>query len=150
MSAVLAISTTADTASTAFDPAQYTAKLDASGDLHEVIDGPVYKVPLGCDLYTFTADRSAFPDAKAGVSVVKYRADVSFDGGQTWQLLLGYDAPGGACLDPNGNVATVNQWTHGIPQPNNPNRQVRLSMTPLVDLKTDMQVTFSTSKAAVK
>ena len=60
--------------------------------------------------------------------------DVSLDGGLTWQSDLGiprqgFTAQGGVVTDRRGNVIAVTVGVFPLPEPDNPNRRVRGSLT---------------------
>jgi hypothetical protein len=78
-----------------------------------------------------------------GSDVVKVEIDISFDGGTTWQLLIGFTASGGTVLDPNSVQATQSSASIGIPQPDNPNRVIRALMQTFTTLSTLVQVTVN-------
>ena len=133
MSAVLPILAFSEVPQEVFPLADYPAKLDAGGVLHQEIYGPQFELPIDADYYTMTADRAGFPDSAQ--RCIKCRAEISFDGGLTWGLLLGFSAIGGAVIGPDGKIAATSSF--GVPVLKTGNqRLVRTVMIPIQGIRT--------------
>lgn len=121
----------------AFPVAAYNAIADPQNPgMHLEIQSAPIPVPLGARQLKLFASRDSFPD---GDNVFKCRTDISSDGGITWPLLFGFSASGGVAHYPDGSVANVSGHISPLPQGVS---HVRVTIIPLVDLTTGVQVTF--------
>lgn len=126
----------ADFSVVSFAQDTYVAKSDPDDQQKhvEVMTEPVI-VPAGARLFTLKADRSQFPDMPDD-RALKCRAEISFDGGKSWQLLASFSANGGDLKNEDGSVLTETWITVEMVRPELDNRVVRVTMTPMMDVKT--------------
>jgi hypothetical protein len=70
--------------------------------------------------------------------------NISFDGGTTFHLLLGFTAAGGNLIDPFTQQPIIaSTATTALPQPSNPNRVVGGSITTFATLTSSVSVTVN-------
>ena len=117
--------------------ATYEAVLKADGVRHEEIFNAPFAVDVGVDSFTLSCDRDQFPDT--GDLVIKCRAEASYDGGETWELLAAFTACGGESTAPDGTLQTTSWLNVPFKEPNNPNRMVRTTMVPIKTVTTKME-----------
>lgn len=92
--------------------------------VHQV---PVRAVPLGATLYKVGIDISQMGDPATSFDLA---FDVSYDGGANWQFWVGGHRDGGpALLDKNGVPQNIVGLDGPLQQPDNPDRQLRGSVT---------------------
>ena len=125
--------------------AEYPAVLKADGVLHEEVVNAPFTVDVGVDRFTLSCDRSQFPDTDD--SVIKCRAEASYDGGKTWELLASFSTRGGVSIAPDGTVQPSSWVSVPFKQPENPNRMVRTWMIPLKTLTTKLECIFHKESA---
>lgn len=122
----------------AFKSQVYAEKLDAGGVLHEVLEAEPFDIPDDADHFTLVAQRHDFSKAD-GKLAIKCRAEISLDGGKTWQLLVAFTALGGDVLDPQGDIAT--ESSVAIRLPKGQGRLARTQLIPLKEISTAVEVT---------
>jgi hypothetical protein len=108
---------------------------------HTVGEKPPFEmpIPLGQTKYEVYASREAWPIT--GGNVIQVTAEISFDGGENWEHLVGFTADGVDRIDPNsGLMGTESGATVTLPEPDNPNRRIRTKMNVLTPLKTAVNV----------
>jgi hypothetical protein len=103
---------------------------------------PNVNLKRGQTTATATATRQNWPDI--GSDVISMTVNISFDGGNTWQLLVGFTARGGDLINPaTGMAVTESAVTTSLPQPNNPNRVISSVITTYVTLNSTVAVTVN-------
>ncbi len=124
-----------------FLDAVYPAELDPAdpnGQLHLAKEAPPFALPPGADAFTLSCDRMQFQNDPA--LIVKCRAYISFDGGQSRRLLCSFTTTGGAVPTADGlGVSAVSAVTvYPIAEANNPNRLIYTQLIPLKTLRTSV------------
>lgn len=117
--------------------ATYEAVLKPDGVLHEEILNEPFAVDVGVDAFTLSCDRDQFPDTPD--LVIKCRAEASYDGGITWELLAAFRTIGGGAIAPDGTVQPTTWIRVPFKEPENPNRMVRTTMIPIKTVTTKME-----------
>ena len=117
--------------------AEYEAVLKSDGVLHEEVFNTPFPVAVGVDRFTLSCDRSQFPDTDE--AVIKCKAEASYDGGNSWELLAAFTTIGGESIAPDGTVQTTSWMTVPFKQPTNPNRMARTTMIPIKTVTTKME-----------
>jgi cyclophilin family peptidyl-prolyl cis-trans isomerase len=102
---------------------------------------PVYDLQVNQSQVSVAADRNNWPDT--GSDVVSVVVSLSFDNWTTQQVLAGFTAPGGNLTDPWGGSGAQSWFSVEIPQPENPNRQVKADVTTYARINTAVHVTVS-------
>ena len=131
----VAVDVTADTVYEAIPAKDHVSNAEAT-------EGAVFKIPIGVDTFRFAADRSLFPDVKD--QVVNCEADISYDGGETWDLLCAFTAAGEEHVV-DGVVSTESGMIVGLLQETNPNRLIRTRMILSKSCSTSVTAKFSQS-----
>lgn len=96
-----------------------------------------FPIPAGPSSVDIRALRNTWPNP--GGDVIKLTADISFDGGQTFQFLIGVTTSGGTVLVKA--VAATHSSVHiDLPQPANTLRQLRATLQTFIDLSTQVDI----------
>jgi len=91
---------------------------------------------------TLTTERDSWPDT--GGDVVSASISIFYDGGSTFNFLVGFTAPGGDITNPwTQQVDTASSVTFDLPQVGNTNRQLIASATLSTQITTQVSVTVS-------
>lgn len=122
-----------------FPLTDYPADLKPDGLAHVELESAPTSVPLGATEVILRCDRSAMPEDKT-VLYLKGRALVSYNDGKTWELLFAFTTTGGLIFDDKGLPITHTHVKVGIPQPENPSRQIKAHLIPLKPLRTDLSL----------
>lgn len=141
MSAVLEIAPLENAAAEIAPLTDYVAVPD--GDRHEVVDGPVFKVPQTADWFAMRCTRANMPIDPT--YCLKLRALLSFDGGQTWQFLAAIRIGGGDAYD-KGGVLSPHSWINTPMPVVGRDRLVRIEIIPVKDVSTMIECIFINSK----
>lgn len=132
----------------------YASILKADGVLHEEVFGQTYEIPPEANMFEFVVDRKGFPKVDGNSElVIKVKAELSLDSGQTWELLCAgttTNAPVyNPLLDGNGNVIGRGDerfdWHGfvGIRGRGMQGRLVRAFIVPIKGLRTSLTCRFS-------
>jgi len=117
----------------------YTARLDPDdpfGKLHLPDAGLVVALPLGANSFTLKVPSIGWPDTPE--RTIKLVAEISYDGGQSWEFFCSGSA-NGAGINRLTGLRYTERWTErNVPQPENPNRQIRTSIIALQDINTGL------------
>jgi hypothetical protein len=100
-----------------------------------------YNLSKGQTSASASATRQNWPDI--GEDVLSLILNISFDSGNTWQLLLGFTAAGGNLIDMDGKAVTTSTASTILPQPDNPNRQLSGTVTIFATLTSTVTVTVN-------
>jgi len=105
---------------------------------------PAVDMQVGQSKVVIAADRNNWPDTGDAV-IIDVKFDISLDGGNNWQVLAGFTAPGGGigAIDPWGNPVTQSWFAMNAPEPDNPNRKIRSTVKVLARLNTAVSITVS-------
>lgn len=88
--------------------------------------GPV-SIPVGATALKVRATRDAWPDI--GGEVFSVLMQISFDGGNTWMDWGGFGAYGGDVHGRDGSIVPESYCNVGLPDSQNPQRQLRGTVT---------------------
>lgn len=102
----------------------------------------VYSLSAGQAQIGVSAARNNWPNS--GSDVVSMTMEASLDGGISWQLLVGFTAAGGVVTNPwTHAVQATSDVTVMLPDPTNPNRQVRATVVIFSAINTAVSATVS-------
>jgi hypothetical protein len=103
---------------------------------------PKLSLAVGQSSIEIEAARNSWPDT--GSAVVSVVVNISFDAGNTFQLLAGFTAGGGDVINPfTKTLETKSSFGVPIPQPQNANRQVQAIATIFSAINTSVSVTVN-------
>lgn len=100
--------------------------------------GPV-SIPVGATKLTLRATRDGWPDT--GAEVIQIMARLSLNGGNTWVDWAGFGTYGGDARQRDGSIAAESTMVIDLPDPQNPQRQLRGVITIQRALNTAITVT---------
>lgn len=109
--------------------------MDARHLANDVKSSPAFALPPGANSFKLACDRSQFQNTPD--RVISCMAYISYGGGKTEQVLVGFTATGGD-LSKDGILATESSVVINLQQPKNPNRMIRVELTPLQDITTNV------------
>lgn len=102
-----------------------------------VVLGPM-PIPAGATFVDVLIDRTNWTDQSTALNGA---AEVSLDGGATWQSIGGIGAPGGAFVL-RGKLVTQGSASFGLPDAANANRQLRATMVCTGSVPTSIAADF--------
>lgn len=93
---------------------------------------PVFDIPVGVTKVRLRCSRDSWPDRPGSdpreQEVVRAQIEFSMDGGSTWPFGIGFGAAGGDYFTRTGALAPYSAVAKTLPEPNNPNRRLRVSI----------------------
>lgn len=101
-------------------------------------------VPLGASKVRVEFERNSWPTLPGTPPesrVIEVTAEISLDGGQTWQLLIAATTEGGDRYSHETGQLHTHSWMQtNLPEPDNPNRVGRVRMVVNVALNTQIEL----------
>lgn len=103
-------------------------------------DTSTFKIPVGATKISLNIDRSDLMDASIAIGVQLF---LSLDNGKSWTFWGGFGTSGGQVIDSaTDKIATSSSIGVELPEPDNPNRQIKATLTVTGICKTGMTVSF--------
>lgn len=103
-------------------------------------DSQDYNIPLNVTEADVFIDRTYLTDKKVSVACQVF---LSLDGGDSWKTFGGFGAQGGNIINSvTKQVETKSGMILYIPEPENPNRKIRVTLTGTDTLKTSVKCEF--------
>ena len=130
-----------------FPAADYESVPVGNGRHRELFSDPLV-APLEANRFFLGCDRLWDEAADDGEQfAIKCRAEISYDGGKTWALLVAFCAPSVHGIGPDGYPPKQSWMTHpighGMTESDNPQRLVRVSFVPIQTIRTRVWGAFT-------